>query len=47
MERLTQEMETLRSAGLGGRSDNFQNEPDLNPEDDIDGNDPNGGGNNV
>jgi len=33
MERLKQEMETLQEAGLGGRSDNFQNEPDLNPED--------------
>ena len=41
MERLKQEMETLKDAGLGGRSDNFQNEPDLNPDD------PDGGGNNA
>ena len=33
MERLKQEMETMRDAGLDSRSDNFQNEPDLNPED--------------
>jgi lambda family phage portal protein len=50
MERLKQEMETLQEAGLGGRSDNFQNEPDLNPEDDnegnSEGNSPNGGENN-
>ena len=42
MERLKQEMETLEDAGLGGHSENFQNEPDLNPE-----NDPGGGENNA
>ena len=42
MERLKQEMETLNETGLGGRSDNFQNEPDLDPT-----NDPDGGANNA
>lgn len=43
MERLKQEQETLREAGMAGGSDNFQNEPDLNPDDP----DQNGGGSNA
>lgn len=38
MEDLKQEMKILQDAGLGGGSTNFQNEPDLDPE-----NDPGGG----
>ena len=45
MEQLKQEMETLKDAGLGGRSDNFQNEPDMNPDDEPDN--PDGGENNA
>ena len=41
MERIKQEQETLQEAGLTSRSDGFQNEPDLNPED------PDGGENNA
>jgi len=42
MEKLKLEMQTLEEAGMNGRSDNFQNEPDLDPS-----NDPgNGGGEN-
>ena len=42
MEKLKLEMQTLEEAGMNGRSDNFQNEPDMDPS-----NDPgNGGGEN-
>lgn len=42
MEKLKLEMQTLEEAGMNGRSDNFQDEPDMDP-----GNDPgNGGGEN-
>lgn len=43
METLAQEQEILKAAGLGGGSNNFQNEPDLDP--DETGNP--GGGNNA
>lgn len=33
METLKQEQEILKAAGLGGGSTNFQNEPDLDPDD--------------
>ena len=33
METLKQEQKILKAAGLGGGSDNFQNEPDLEPDD--------------
>ena len=42
MERLKLEMRTLEEVGLSGHSDNFQNEPDLDPGNDLDG-----GGNNA
>ena len=33
METLAREQEILKAAGLGGGSNNFQNEPDLDPDD--------------
>ena len=45
MEILKQEMKELEEAGLTSKSDNFQNEPDLEP--DNDGNNPGGGEENA
>lgn len=46
MERLKEEMKELKEAGLSGSNGNFQNEPDMDPENNP-GNDPDGGEQNA
>lgn len=46
MERLKEEMKELEEAGLSGSNGNFQNEPDMDPENNP-GNDPDGGEQNA
>ena len=44
--RLKEEMKELEEAGLSGSNGNFQNEPDMDPENNP-GNDPDGGDNDA
>lgn len=45
MEKIKEEMQELKEAGLAGSNGNFQNEPDMNPDDEPEN--PDGGENNA